>query len=333
MTYYKREREYSSYGFTLIELSIVLVIIGLVVGGVLVGRDLIAAAAERAQISQIESFNSAVNTFYGKYGYLPGDIPAAPAHQFGFAARGTNPGQGDGNGVIQSWFANSYIIGMHVAIGENGMFWNDLTYANGQNINLIPGSFTFSYSNLLSGPGTTITGTAIGKFLPAAAIGQGNYVSVWSGGIITAMGSQAQSTTNGINRFGVEAVTQINTDGDTGTAIGSVVNSAMGLTVKQAYDIDKKIDDGIPQSGRVLAYYASTDDPGTYGAGTGSGNYGTGTIGTGATAGSTTTCYDNSAAGSSGTPGVGGTAQHYSLEINNGNGVNCALSFQFQGGD
>jgi prepilin-type N-terminal cleavage/methylation domain-containing protein len=63
-------------GFTLIELSIVLVIIGLVVGGVLVGRDLICAAELRAQISQIEKYNTAVNTFYGKYGGLPGPLAA-----------------------------------------------------------------------------------------------------------------------------------------------------------------------------------------------------------------------------------------------------------------
>jgi prepilin-type N-terminal cleavage/methylation domain-containing protein len=41
-------------GFTIIELSIVLVIIGLIVGGVLVGRDLIKAAEVLATISQIE---------------------------------------------------------------------------------------------------------------------------------------------------------------------------------------------------------------------------------------------------------------------------------------
>ena len=66
-------------GFTLIELSIVLVIIGLIVGGVLVGQDLIRAAYIRAQISQIEKFNTAVNTFYGKYQALPGDMNATTA--------------------------------------------------------------------------------------------------------------------------------------------------------------------------------------------------------------------------------------------------------------
>ncbi len=45
-----------------------LVIIGLIIGGVLVGQDLIRAAEVRAQISQIEKYNTGVETFYGKYG-------------------------------------------------------------------------------------------------------------------------------------------------------------------------------------------------------------------------------------------------------------------------
>ena len=49
-------------GFTLIELSIVLVIIGLIIGGILVGRDLINASAIRAQISQIDKYQQAANT-------------------------------------------------------------------------------------------------------------------------------------------------------------------------------------------------------------------------------------------------------------------------------
>jgi len=66
-------------GFTLIEMSIVLVIIGLIVGGILVGQDLIHAAEVPAQITQIEKYNQAVNTFRGKYGDLPGDRgPATP---------------------------------------------------------------------------------------------------------------------------------------------------------------------------------------------------------------------------------------------------------------
>src|ERR1700728_1709743 len=78
-------------GFTLIEMSIVLVVIGLIIGGVLVGQDLIRAAYVRAQIAQIEKFNTAVNTFYGKYQALPGDMNASTAQTYGFAARGQYP--------------------------------------------------------------------------------------------------------------------------------------------------------------------------------------------------------------------------------------------------
>lgn len=100
-------------GFTLVEMSIVMVIIGLIIGGVLVGRDLISAAAARAQISQIEKYQTAVNTFRVKYGYLPGDIPDPVASQYGFYSRDTNPGQGDGNGVI----AGPYFNGANIALG------------------------------------------------------------------------------------------------------------------------------------------------------------------------------------------------------------------------
>lgn len=81
-------------GFTLIELSIVLVIIGLIVGGVLVGRDLINAAEIRATVRQIEQFNAAANAFRSKYNCLPGDC--ADAEEFGFDPLS----KGNGDGVI-----------------------------------------------------------------------------------------------------------------------------------------------------------------------------------------------------------------------------------------
>ena len=64
-------------GFTLIELSIVLVIIGLVVGGVLVGADLIKAAKIRSAVSDLDKITAAVNTFKLKYNCIPGDCASA----------------------------------------------------------------------------------------------------------------------------------------------------------------------------------------------------------------------------------------------------------------
>ena len=60
-------------GFTLVELSIVLVIIGLLVGGVLVGQSLIDSAKINSMIRQIQQFDIAQGVFYQKFKQLPGD--------------------------------------------------------------------------------------------------------------------------------------------------------------------------------------------------------------------------------------------------------------------
>src|ERR1039458_6521771 len=106
-----RSKSALTAGFTLIEISIVLVIIGLIIGGILVGQDLINAAAIRAQIAQIEKYNTAVRTFQTKFNALPGDMNATTATAFGFAARGTFAGQGDGNGLIEGVVANGAGLG------------------------------------------------------------------------------------------------------------------------------------------------------------------------------------------------------------------------------
>ncbi|MBX7074046.1 MAG: type II secretion system GspH family protein [Pirellulales bacterium] len=101
-------------GFTLIELSIVLVIIGLLAGAILLGRDLIRASEFRKMYSQQQEFASAINAFRTKYNCLPGDCPNATRF-FGSIAPG-GPSvfcppeeslpdvptcDGSGNGVIE----------------------------------------------------------------------------------------------------------------------------------------------------------------------------------------------------------------------------------------
>ena len=232
-------------GFTLIEISIVLVIIGLIVGGVLAGRDLISAAAARAQISQIEKYQQAVNTFRGKYGSLPGDMTAADATRFGFQARGAYAGQGDGNGILQGVSANaaSSNWGALESAGETVMFWRDLS-----DVRLLDGSFTTASNTVVPSADIVPSGsgvTGLAAYFPAAKIGNGNYVYAWSGG----GGLIIPSKLDGTNYFGISAITRVPT--------GGFIESNPGMTVQQAYDIDKKADDGLPQGGNIRAWHLS----------------------------------------------------------------------------
>jgi len=308
-------------GFTLIELSIVLIVIGFIVGGVLVGQDLIHSAGVRATITQIEKYNRAVNTFRGKYGQLPGDIDGNSAAAFGFAPRGAYPGEGDGNGVIEGLAGGPPTTiqntGWAEGSGETGMFWVDLSIAG-----LIDGGFNTASINTV--PSTDLTGTLLDLYLPEAKIGGGNYIYVYSVG-------------TGINYYGLSAITLI---GASVNGVGWGVAGVPAMAVRDAYSIDTKMDDGLPQSGKVTATYLNANlvsgswrpawaaSGGVEGAhkNTSPVSASATTI---ATTGSTTTCYDNSTS-MDGQTAANGNVQHYSLEMNNGSGVNCALSFQFQ---
>lgn len=61
-------------GFSLVELGIVLVILGLLVGGILAGQSLVRAAELRSVVSDIQRFGTAVQTFRIQYRQLPGDM-------------------------------------------------------------------------------------------------------------------------------------------------------------------------------------------------------------------------------------------------------------------
>jgi prepilin-type N-terminal cleavage/methylation domain-containing protein len=60
-------------GFTLVELSIVLVILGLLAGGVLAGQSLIRAAELRSVTTQLEQYSTAIYAFRDRYFAIPGD--------------------------------------------------------------------------------------------------------------------------------------------------------------------------------------------------------------------------------------------------------------------
>lgn len=224
------EREHRA-GFTLIELSIVLVIIGLIVGGVLVGRDLIEAATIRATITQLEKYQAAVETFRTKYNGLPGDLRASDAAAVGFFARSGGPGDGDGNGKIEGIGAPGNAVPLG---GETVFFWTDLSAAG-----LIDGSFTQSTDAAINT--LCCLGNIATPYLPIAKTGHNGYVMAFENFSAANFGAPGYSGL--IFEIGQIA----NTTG------GGNIMGYVGITVLEAQSIDTKIDDGLPLSGRVLS--------------------------------------------------------------------------------
>ena len=64
-------------GFSLVELSIVLVILGLLTGGILAGQSLIRASELRAATAEYQRYATSIQSFRDKYMALPGDMTNA----------------------------------------------------------------------------------------------------------------------------------------------------------------------------------------------------------------------------------------------------------------
>ncbi len=191
-------------GFTLIEISIVLVIIGLLVGGLIVGKNLIQVAQINNQVREVEKYKTAMFAFRAKYGCIAGDCPSATA-----LGLGTN-GNGDGNVCFYCGGQGSQ---------EYIKVWKHLSAAE---------LLDEPYTGTVDGSGSYY-GQSAGINIPMTKIGKGG-------------------VQYGANFFGSWSVHNFDIGGwrSDGNHLADL------LTTDEARAIDLKLDDGKPNTGKVI---------------------------------------------------------------------------------
>lgn len=228
----------SQAGFTLVELAIVMIIIGLLIGGILKGQELINNAQVTATSAQIKAIESAMTTFRDSYNAVPGDMrnanqrlpncTAGPCIEAGGANRGNNRVDDINPGITQA------------AGNENGRFWTHLAAAD-----MIGGV-----------DATSGVVNAWGGQLPSAEVGGGFTVGYAAGGAAAGSGlagTLAATVTPG-HYVSIQLVpTEASTDA-----------TNLALTATQAARIDRKLDDGVANTGGVMGINAACAAAGVY---------------------------------------------------------------------
>jgi prepilin-type N-terminal cleavage/methylation domain-containing protein len=109
-----KNNQFKNKGFTLVELAIVLMIIGLLIGGILKGQELITNARILTVTRQLKSYEAAIITFQDAYGALPGDI-TNPSTRVPDCTTTPCSSPGNGNGYWDDATTENVNVWIHMA--------------------------------------------------------------------------------------------------------------------------------------------------------------------------------------------------------------------------
>lgn len=146
-------------GISLLELTIILVVIGLVFGAILTGQEMIRVANLRSVTAQFNQYQAAANTFYVKFLHYPGDMPANIAQTYELTGGTCSnisvagcAGDGDRNFIVEE------MVGLFYHISKAGLIKETLTdYTTVRPVNLVAGAgYGFEDSVPLQYPATSL---------------------------------------------------------------------------------------------------------------------------------------------------------------------------------
>ena len=151
-------------GFTLVEIAIVLVIIGLLLGGILKGQEMITQAKIKNVVADFSGVSAAYYGYQDRYRAIPGDDPNATG-RWAAAAIPAAPATGAyGNGVVSGGYSTS------TANEESRLFWLELRSAGfvagtGQNqpFNAVTGMLGVQTGDAALATGPTLLNVAAGN--------------------------------------------------------------------------------------------------------------------------------------------------------------------------
>jgi prepilin-type N-terminal cleavage/methylation domain-containing protein len=216
--------------FSLVELSIVLVILGLLVGGVLSGQSLIRAAELRGISSDFQRYQSAAHSFRDRYMAVPGDMANATA----FWSQAANC-SGDSNQTV-------------IAGTCNGDGDGDVNKVNGASRNAEIFQFwkQLALARLVEGTYSGIAGSGSSYHaIPGSNVPRGRISNAgWAAGTNR---SYAGDATVYKFEYGSHFVF--------GLATADHVSRGPALKPEEAWSIDTKLDDGKPAQGNIIAMY------------------------------------------------------------------------------
>ncbi len=229
---YNRNRD----GFTIVELAIVIIIIGLLLGGVLMGQDLIRNSKLNEILSETERYKSAVINFQEIYFSLPGDMDNATA-QWGAAnavpatcitttSTGEETCDGNGNGKI-----GPAVVGEEY---ERYRAWQHLA-----NAGLLR---TEGFTGVQGSGGADHA--VPGENVPASAMDGGGYTLRYVGALDNTDADLYEGIYNHILQFGRQTA-------------ASFTSSAI-ITADEALNLDNKADDGLPATGKIRSYKSTS---------------------------------------------------------------------------